>query len=399
MEIDSAVTVPPLTSIFIPAPSCLSLCLEYCEGAACYASIGASAYVGNSSCYPESSIVGTDAETVNHDGTTNIVTSEISAPVFTYSPGLFCPSGMTTAATTTSPDAVYCCHHNFAYKVLAQADSGYCFATLTEGTFLYQSATIMFDPSHTAAFSSAALDLEGSGLVPWSGQPTLRVAEPPVFLLAQTLSSVPQVSKNTSKVAEMTSQVGGELGKDDPKSSMNLGLGFAIGVSSGSVGAILLICLGIFFLKRYRTRRLGQGKKGGLPVEDEQWNEQCDKPELEGSRINRGRFRKAELDASVTRAELEGSPVEENDPAGVGVLKPELHGTPGVSGLRGVYIKRKGELEASSNLNATEPISPLPSNSVQSEHNINNATKPAELDSRSIPHRRDIGRDTVGNTP
>ncbi|KAI1127956.1 hypothetical protein F5Y10DRAFT_241832, partial [Nemania abortiva] len=54
---------------------------------------------------------------------------------------------------------------------------------------------------------------------------------------------------------------------------------------------------------------------------------------------------KPELDATQTRAELEGTPGEERG-SGLYARKPELEGTPGIQGALGVYVRRKAELEA-----------------------------------------------------
>ncbi|KAI0419721.1 hypothetical protein F5X98DRAFT_372346 [Xylaria grammica] len=54
-----------------------------------------------------------------------------------------------------------------------------------------------------------------------------------------------------------------------------------------------------------------------------------------------------ELGRTSVPAELVGTVVEEPGP-GIYVPKPELEGTAGIYGLRGVYIKKKSELDAES---------------------------------------------------
>ncbi|KAI1120146.1 hypothetical protein F5Y10DRAFT_290276 [Nemania abortiva] len=283
---------------------------------------------------------------------------------------------MTTATSLEVLDAVYCCYSNFAYI------GTNCVASFTEGTFLVDDSTIAFGPSQTDLFNSAASKYLGVNL---RGPPTLGAIGTPIVLVGQRLlgnsssiSDSPTRSSSTPQASEGTTQVGDGLGKDRARSSTKLKVGVSVGVS---VGILFLICICFLFIRRYRRKRLGQLGSADTPADKEKSAEYGDKPELEGSAANPGMFIKAELDALEIRAELEGSPGEEYDVDGVGVLKPELHGTPGVTGLLGVYVKKKAELEAPSKRNAVILTSSLQLDPAQGKLATNTTTEPAELES------------------
>jgi hypothetical protein len=115
------IPVYPLTSVFTPAPSCSSLYLSVCHKDACSAYIGAESYLYQDrnlissapetlSCYPEAPVMTTAVQSSPRGVFTGF---EFLNP--TYSPGLFCPHGMTIATILESIDAAYCCYRYVRY--------------------------------------------------------------------------------------------------------------------------------------------------------------------------------------------------------------------------------------------------------------------------------------------
>ncbi|KAI0426005.1 hypothetical protein F5Y09DRAFT_346134 [Xylaria sp. FL1042] len=388
-EDEDSQTLPALTSTFTPAPDCTTFEMQFCDKNACSASDGGDDEP-RFSCYPN----------ITHysykDSHRSI--TERGRPALTYSPGLHCPHGMTTASSLDLLDAVYCCYSNFEY----QSEPPYlasCVKKLTEGAFFYSSSTIAFGPSETDAFTSIA---HGYGGLNWTGPPLLEAIADPIFLISirapasvsEILSTTDSFSKGSSRSTGQTSiqtdSVEGTPPENPQDSSTNNKVKI-IGSVVGVVIFLLFVCSGLLYLKCYRRKRLRRAERGTVTTKDQQWLGPGDKPELEGSRADRARFLKAELDALAVRAELEGSLGEEHDSAGIGFIKPELQGTSGVWGILGVFIKGKAELEAPSNQGAgkrseTRSFSPVQK---QSFTNCDN-TEPVELDSRSIPAGHDL---------
>lgn len=141
-----------------------------------------------------------------------------------------------------------------------------------------------------------------------------------ILLLGQTWTNTTSSTLNTvSRPSEPneTTYHSGEV------SAPSISKEIIIGVSIGAVfGGILLICAG-FLLIRYRRRRRIEKRATNsfVPVDFNQYG--ANKAELEGSLPRPTCYRKAELDANATRAELEGYVVGEMD--GIGVIA-ELEG-------------------------------------------------------------------------
>ncbi|KAI0516709.1 hypothetical protein F5B22DRAFT_176465 [Xylaria bambusicola] len=389
---------PPLTSIFTPAQDCTIFEMQFCDKNACSASDGGNDFNQfiprlRSSCYPS----------IRHPIHTYLdgsVYTERGSPELTYSPGVHCPHGMTTATSLLALDAVYCCYSSFNYKTDSDPFTfGSCVQKLTEGIFLYSSSAIAFGPSETDSFTSVA---HGYGGLNWTGPPLLEVIADPIFLIAQrALSEVPNTGGSSTKglsaspTQTSSSKTNGHWntllpGPQSSRGSANTNATL-IGSIVGSIGFVLVICLGLLYFLHYRRKRMHQANEGEVTAQGEKWDGLSDKPELEGSQARQRQFYKAELDALAVRAELEGSPGEEHDPAGIGFLKPELHGTSGVRGLLGVFLKKKAELEAPSNLEAGKPGNCRLSNPAQGQPFVNYSTEPVELDSRSLPTNSNAG--------
>jgi hypothetical protein len=113
----SASTFPALTTTFTPPAECTSSYIEtctdtdYCYGNAfptggsfCGAYGPGTNYDFREACYPEVTL------------TTDIASAYGSfseytywAEVYSYSPGLYCPKGMTTATSMPLLDGIFCC--------------------------------------------------------------------------------------------------------------------------------------------------------------------------------------------------------------------------------------------------------------------------------------------------
>ncbi|KAI1396287.1 hypothetical protein F4819DRAFT_504608 [Hypoxylon fuscum] len=176
-----------------------------------------------------------------------------------------------------------------------------------EGTVLSHSATcdygstILFGSSQTNSLAIITLG-NPEGQFP-ANEITMKVQAQPILLVGQTmLNESPGTSPTTAR-----SEPSGK-----PASSASIvSTRAAVGAIIGSlIGAILLLGLGYFLFRRYRTRRMKEGRGGDardLRVLREERNyDGVVKPELEGSYPNPTLFIKGELDANAIRAELEG---------------------------------------------------------------------------------------------
>ncbi|KAI0097503.1 hypothetical protein GGR51DRAFT_540877 [Nemania sp. FL0031] len=364
---------PSLTSIFTPSTLCSYLYWAGCV-TNCISAISGSLIADfgmESSCHPESTTITTTLPQLSSGVVVPLPWTTVT-PLFTYSPGNFCPMGMTIATHIQSLDAACCCYSGYNYS-----GNGLCTAALTEGSFLdvlYPAedgtySTISFGPVGASQFTSWASRFYQTVI---TTAPTIQVEGTAILLLGQQ-SNLTRMSSSMSRVSNVS---GNNFERDRVSTSLPIEIGVGVGVS---VGPILLVCLGFLFLKRYRRKRMGQLNHGDIPSK-EMNDDYNDKPELEGSVVHRGPFIKAELDALAIRAELEGSPGEEYDAVGVGVLKPELHGTPGVPGRIGVFVKRKAELGASSNLGTISRTAPSAPHSLRNEPGTKSASESVELD-------------------
>ncbi|KAI3317687.1 hypothetical protein HD806DRAFT_550218, partial [Xylariaceae sp. AK1471] len=285
-------------------------------------------------------------------------------PITFYSPGIFCPAGMTTAAIDEF-GTTYCCHSGMTCAEPAAADlaSGticrHCMATLTMGTFALGASqygvmalltTIIFlpednftahvydggvtlVPQNTGSGSNAGGDKSSQdNLIDSSDLTTTTIInEHPTVLssLSTTFpsSQIPPSTTNPSQRPIPTSE------SRSPLDSKAVRIGAGIG---GAIAANLLLALIYVLMTRYRHKRLHPRNlhhdSNTTPTR---------------SSVGRWGFwnLKPELDTTVTRAELEGTTPEERG-AGIYVWKPELEGAAVAPGLLDVYVKRKAELEA-----------------------------------------------------
>ncbi|KAJ8132898.1 hypothetical protein O1611_g724 [Lasiodiplodia mahajangana] len=353
--------LPPLTTTFTPASECSGLAIHTCYEISCDAYV--SAEMAEENCYPNVVI-----------STYKDPPGTYTYPVSTYSPGFVCPLGMTAAATLATEESIatlYCCYSGFYYASNVKFATDYCWGSFTEGTVGFGTSSIVFAPNQTDLLQSVA---SGFGVTTRTGPPLVGASVKAIVLISPRLLGSSLSSSSLTTIAPTEGINNSSKDEGDARSSTSLQVGVGVGVS---VGVVLLVCLGFLFFLRYRRKRLGKLKHEREPAKEEQ-NIDC-----EGKRES---FRKAELDALAIRAELEGSPGEEHDTCGVGVLKPELQGAPGVPRRIGVYVKRKAELEAPSNLGATPRAGPSAPSLVR-ESGTNNSSELVELDARSLSHR------------
>ncbi|KAI0448576.1 hypothetical protein F5B21DRAFT_521620 [Xylaria acuta] len=317
-------TFPPLTTTFTPPPECTSWYIDECTDTDCFVqafptgtgicgSNGSDAMISYA-CYPK--VTESTMEFANGQG---IYTLEIA----TYSPGLYCPLGMSTATSVPLLDGVFCCPSGMRFQ--GDLQGGTCARTQTEGTFILSGdCTRTTIPKPTGQITT-----------------TISMYAMPVFLGGQRLvnpassstSSLTKSSSASTTPAPSSSQSSGN--NSSPSISLKVGLGVGI-----PLGVIILALCGVWCFRRYRRKIAGKMHIIHSDITE------ADKPELAGSTFQPPHVR-AELDPLATRAELE-APIEENG-AGIFFHKPELQGTDALT-TRGVwrgYVNRKGELEAS----------------------------------------------------
>ncbi|KAJ8126222.1 hypothetical protein O1611_g7416 [Lasiodiplodia mahajangana] len=339
-------TFAELTTTFTPPPECTSWYIDECTDTNCYAEAfpTGTGLCGDGSdattsyaCYPK---VTSSTETVANGEFIRI--SEVA----TYSPGLYCPLGMSTATSIPLLDGVFCCPSGLTFQ--GGLDGGSCARTQTRGTFMQSS----YCNRTTIAGPTGSLTT------------TISIYAMPLFLGGQKLLS----SSSFSSTSALTTQQGTSTSTATPAPSrtttpevvasnsgppIGLRLGLGIGIPL-AVTSLLALLGGFWCIRRYR--RKGAWKTQGYQRHSPQiltfGESMQEKPELEGSALQPS-YAKAELDPSVTRVELE-APYEGNG-AGIYVHKPELQATDGLPGRSalGTYVQTKGELEASTTIHTS----------------------------------------------
>ncbi|KAI1338721.1 hypothetical protein F5Y15DRAFT_385070 [Xylariaceae sp. FL0016] len=312
-----------LTTIFTPDPECVSPLLvggyspSYWAVAFLNSVCTGFHTTVTRNCFPESSA---------YLGTPSLG----SVPVLTYLPGIFCPSGMTTATSYSWLDAVICCPSGLSYH----EDYATCLRTATGGTFL-----------HGDCSASVSTTVVGSDV-------TLKIYAPTVFLGGQHqyLSRFPLSTPTSSPTTQTT----------EPSSYRTRQRTIKIGAGVGGTIAVLLTAaLAFLCITRYRRKRL---KPSSSAID--RCSAYTGKPELEGSEGQPGGevyISKTELDAIPVRFELEGTQQQENG-MGIYVQKPELVGSLVTESLAGIYVKTKAEMDGGSDglgMNERLPL-PLP---------------------------------------
>ncbi|KAI8952080.1 hypothetical protein F4801DRAFT_240124 [Xylaria longipes] len=330
----STTTYPILTTTFTPLPECSSWYLDYCTERYCTATAFPRgyqlcgiypSYIKNSiACYPELS--------TSFDSVDSINTLMYVDDARTYSPGIYCPFGMSTAQSVPFVNGVFCCPSGMT---LVRGDST-CLREVITGTFILPGCTrtTIGQPAGQPNYKPADI----------SYTTTISITARALFLAGQTI-----LNPSSSPTSFLSNSSSGSAvpiplipntpspGHGHARPSIGLKVGLGVGIT---LGVILLLALCAFrYVRAYRKRMDRERTPRGLTPADIL---QVDKPELAGCTFQEP-YVKVELDSMATRAELE-APSEEIG-AGIFVHKPELQGSDGHNVL-GVYVKRKAELEA-----------------------------------------------------
>ncbi|KAI1735895.1 hypothetical protein F4680DRAFT_295514 [Xylaria scruposa] len=362
-------SIPPLTTIFTPPPECKTpLAFDgSCDNEfECNGSYMPFLYLPASDnprgtsiqCYPE--------VTTYSDGFVDAV--------FDYSPGLFCPDGMTTATSIAS--VFLCCPSGLTYSYDGQQDQ--CTATITMGAALVgpwkdNEASIVSTTSFSAAdrmtlypravpvyltnARSGTFDnVPSQSILSTSGESSAIGASTSIGVSSKTSTSNGlKCRRDNCQTTTMTqSSTGGGSGtaanppsSDVSKSSNenNLKIGVGVGVGVGGAVALTLFALGFILLRRYYRKRL-------LSLTQVIYSPPTN-PNGDGSGEQVQHIYKekppSELPVAESWVELQGTQAEDRG-TGIYVWKPELEGTAGVPGTKGVYVRRKSELEAGYNV-------------------------------------------------
>ncbi|KAI0459313.1 hypothetical protein F5B21DRAFT_456263, partial [Xylaria acuta] len=222
--------------------------------------------------------------------------------------------------------------------MFSQGDFGVaCIREETEGTFIMADCTLTTIAKPTGSLTTTITITAYPVFL--GGQKILNPSPPPTSFLSNSSSGsiVPTTSIPTAPGS----------GHDDARSSIGLKVGLGVGIT---LGVILLLALCAFVYVRGYRKRMARKQTPRSDVSADIFH--VDKPELPGCAFQ-GAYAKAELDSTATRAELE-APLEENG-AGIFVHKAELQGTDGRN-VSGVYVKRKGELEAGTAGNGSSQV-------------------------------------------
>ncbi|KAI1361186.1 hypothetical protein F5Y08DRAFT_27281 [Xylaria arbuscula] len=338
-ETEQTTTAPPLTTTFTPPSACetpLAVLDECYDDFHCDAVYVPFLYTKSADSPPVTCLPQT---TVYSDG---FVDGQ-----FEYSPGLYCPKGMTTA--TSIANQYLCCPSGLTYSFDGKFDT--CTGTVTEGVFWagsvdFNSGTI----ARVITLSAADDTTMFLGAYPiWLTQ---SISHTIGDLPSQSTSSIQKetdssTSSRTSSSIHTTTQ--GCFRRRDcqatpsptihhSSASSRLPLRVEIGAIVGGVIGFVLLALAAILLLRYRRRRLRQR------------HQTIDSPPTNSEATIQQYYLKKhfpELPVVEMAAELEGTQVEDHGPgAGIYVWKPELEGTAGMPGTVGVYVRKKSELEA-----------------------------------------------------
>ncbi|KAI0855893.1 hypothetical protein F4860DRAFT_494930 [Xylaria cubensis] len=340
---------PPLTTLFTPDPSCLSFYMTRCSSRGRFGGDGGCAAMA----FPPAGCLDGNNDTATRSSLSCYPRSSGGYGLLTYSPGYFCPVGMTTVDSISVSSGAWCCLSGLTWS------SSICLKTTSQATFI----------------STDFNDCTYEELRTVNGQAFLNVitmSADPIRLDGQRFpTTTPFTSEssisNTKTIIYTTGSAGSSITqtKDVPSNQRSLSQTAEVGIILSSVlGTASLLLLAFFCIRRRRKATEAKSVLFKQAVKEEP-DKYIGKPELEGSKAY-VYTTKPELDATAIRAELEG---DNGEPHGDGVyiLKPELEGTVGTERNRGAYVRKKPELEA-----ASKPCA------VTTQHNI------AELEAVSL---------------
>ncbi|KAI0187902.1 hypothetical protein EV127DRAFT_513411 [Xylaria flabelliformis] len=318
---------PPLTTLFTPDPSCSSFYVNICDtdNPAQYCVATAFPAVG---CLDESSQRTTRSYLACYPSSAPGLVIGIS----TYSPGYFCPVGMTTVESVSVLSGAWCCLNGFTWS------SSRCQKATSQATLI---------STNVSDCTSQKLMTVNRQL---SGNNDITLLASPILLTGQKFPmTTPFTSRNSiSSTKTIIYNTGGSRGSISNATSGRPSVSttaVAWIVVSGIIGIVSLLLLAFFCIRRRRKALAAKNvlSEKAAKIEPDKF---IGKPELEGSKAYVYTV-KPELDAAAIRAELEGD-VSEPHGDGIYVLKPELEGTVGSERYRGVHVRKKPELAAAS---------------------------------------------------
>ncbi|RYP54335.1 hypothetical protein DL768_000909 [Monosporascus sp. mg162] len=221
----------------------------------------------------------------------------------TYSPGLYCPSGWTTASVN-EPYLTWCCPSGLVFD----HDTVYPWcnfppdSTRVVMTVDCTPTTFAIGPSQTTTLTFVDYQNRSEFVVPASDAALFGGAVA-IALVGDAATTMPS-STGTEEAA---------LGTDDPGSSSSPSRSTRIGAAVGaSAGGLLLLALGFLLLRWYRRRRLllQQGESENAELGSE-LDARPRTAELGGAvyweKEANSKTQPAELPANRQRAELSGS--------------------------------------------------------------------------------------------
>ncbi|KAI3321172.1 hypothetical protein HD806DRAFT_503182 [Xylariaceae sp. AK1471] len=323
-----------LTTTFMPPPECTSSYLieacdpsfkSTCAGAAFKSSGGCNSK--SIICYPSvKTIMAHDPDSWDSAHSSYSRSHLELLELHTYSPGLYCPSGMTTATTvdTFNGPGVVCCPSGMTIN--SDGLQITCIQTRTEGTFVRW-------PECTP-----------TTIPPGSATTMFAITADPVILLGQKIPSGSAMSSGSSSSgSSLSGPSSSNPSTDGPRAGRRRGqsLGVKVGLGVGiPLVALVLLYLASILIRRHRRSRTS----GIIPTEGAPAADYTGKPELEGMAAGVP-IPKAELDGLSWRAAPQGTIAE--DSAGIYVHRPELEGTDisAKHGASGVHVIGTWELD------------------------------------------------------
>ncbi|KAI0506649.1 hypothetical protein F5B22DRAFT_622762 [Xylaria bambusicola] len=278
---------PSLTTTFTPPPQCTNWFIDECSSTNCYVKAfptgtgicGTDESDSKTSyaCYPE--VTKSTRQFANGEGTYTLEAD-------TYSPGFYCPLGMTTASSVALLDGVFCCPIGMDFS--GGLDGGTCVRKQTEGTFILSTdCTPTTIPTPTGSLTT-----------------TIFMYAMPVFLGGQKLvsPSFPSTSNPSSTTPIPSSSSPGD-NSGGSTTALKIGLGVAIPLVVILTGALSAF----WFIRRHRKKATWKEQQyqtltPGSSISHDATG--VGKPELAGSTVQ-GAHVRAELDSSYMAAELE----------------------------------------------------------------------------------------------
>ncbi|RYO74865.1 hypothetical protein DL764_010748 [Monosporascus ibericus] len=245
----------PLTTTFTPDDSCFEV--HYLRAFHTSAEVDLVSFMPYDAYHPQyTEIVPTCGLRTSRNGC--YPPGDWSGP--TFSPGLYCPMGWTTASVSP-PYLTWCCPSGLIFD----HDTVYPWcnfppdSTRVTMTVDCTLTTFAIGPSQTTTLT--LLDYQNrSELVVPASNVVLFGGAVAIALVGDAATTMPSSTGGEEAATTMPSSTGGEeaaLETGDPGSSSSSSHSAKIGAAVGAtVGGLLLLALGLLLLRRYRRRRL-----------------------------------------------------------------------------------------------------------------------------------------------